>query len=317
MVEICGGQWGETELAVSDARWRGNKAMALSKTLFLGATCLLLACTAFAAESTEESQRSASLLIPQTEADYSNFITTLMDSQHKMLSQIHGVDSPQVALSSTLLDLQGSIAGLMTNLTAEYTNFLNFLTTAPSAFNVFKNDASLLNAQLNATIAAVSPNAAKLITLGTPAYVQNAPFTIGATTTGIGASEQLFNVGPCLITFAEQGININPLLIQISPRLIQNDAIGIQIQPELITVDPTLINIGPNGLNASPTNVQASPLFINVSPTVKVIPNSNKVPTYAANIAIKPNPDPPTVTNEFGKVVAQAPPAPGSFSGKH
>ena len=101
------------------------------------------------------------------------------------------------------------------------------------------------------TIAAVSPNAAKLITLGTPAYVQNARFTLGATTTGIGASEQFFNVGPCLITFAEQGININPLLIQISPRLIQNDAIGIQIQPELITVDPTLINIGPNGARLS------------------------------------------------------------------
>ena len=101
------------------------------------------------------------------------------------------------------------------------------------------------------TIAAVSPNAAKLVTIGTPAYVQNAPFTIGATTTGIAASEQLFNVGPCLITFAEQGININPLLIQISPRLIQNDAIGIQIQPELITVDPTLINIGPNGARPS------------------------------------------------------------------
>ena len=50
-----------------------------------------------------------------------------------------------------VLDVQ--IAGLMTNLTAEYTNFLNFLTTAPSAFNVFKNDASLLNAQLNAVSA--------------------------------------------------------------------------------------------------------------------------------------------------------------------
>ncbi len=47
--------------------------------------------------------------MPQTEADYSNFITTLMDSQHKMLTSIHGVDSPQVALSSTLLDLQGSV----------------------------------------------------------------------------------------------------------------------------------------------------------------------------------------------------------------
>ena len=65
------------------------------------------------------------------------------------------------------------------------------------------------------TIAAVSPNAAKLITIGTPAYVQNAPFTVGATTTGIGASEQLFNVAPCLITFAEQGINVNPILIQV------------------------------------------------------------------------------------------------------
>jgi hypothetical protein len=65
------------------------------------------------------------------------------------------------------------------------------------------------------TIAAVSPNAAKLITIGTPAYVQNAPFTVGATTTGIGISEQLFNVAPCLITFAEQGININPVLIQV------------------------------------------------------------------------------------------------------
>ena len=101
------------------------------------------------------------------------------------------------------------------------------------------------------TIAAVSPNAAKAVTLGTPAYVQNAPFTIGATTTGIGASEQLFNVGPCLITFAEQGINLNPILFQISPRLIQNDAIGIQVQPELLTIDPTFINIGPNGAPCS------------------------------------------------------------------
>lgn len=46
----------------------------------------------------------------------------------------------------------------------------------------------------------------------------------------------------------------------------------------------------------------ASPIFINVSPTVKVVPNSNKVPTYSAGIAIKPNPDPGTVTNEYGKV---------------
>ena len=57
------------------------------------------------------------------------------------------------------------------------------------------------------------------------------------------------------------------------------------------------------GLNVSPTNVKASPIFIDVSPTVKVIPNSNKAPTYAASIAIKPNPDPGSVTNEFGKVL--------------
>lgn len=84
----------------------------------------------------------------------------------------------------------------------------------------------------------------------------------------------------------------------MSPRLLQLDAVGVQVQPELITVDPTLINIAPNGVNASPTNVKASPTFIDVSPTVKVVPNSNKAPTVGAGIAIKPNPDPPTITNE-------------------
>ena len=97
------------------------------------------------------------------------------------------------------------------------------------------------------TIAAVSPNAARLINIGTPNYIQNAPFTASVTQTGVAVNEQLFNVGPCLITFAEQGVNINPLLIQISPRIFQIDAIGVQIQPELLTIDPTLINIGPNG----------------------------------------------------------------------
>ena len=62
------------------------------------------------------------------------------------------------------------------------------------------------------------------------------------------------------------------------------------------------------GLNASPTNVKASPLFIDVSPTVKVVPNSNKVPTYSASIAVKPHPDPGTVNNEFGKVLPSHPP---------
>ena len=89
------------------------------------------------------------------------------------------------------------------------------------------------------TIAAVSPNAARLINIGTPNYIQNAPFTASVTQTGVAVNEQLFNVGPCLITFAEQGVNINPLLIQISPRIFQIDAIGGQIQPELLTIDPT------------------------------------------------------------------------------
>lgn len=97
------------------------------------------------------------------------------------------------------------------------------------------------------TIAAVSPNAAKLINLGTPSFVQNAPFTIGVSQTGIGSNEQLISVAPCLIALAQQGVAINPILINITPRLIQTDAVGVQVMPVLIAVEPTLINIGPNG----------------------------------------------------------------------
>ena len=99
-------------------------------------------------------------------------------------------------------------------------------------------------------------------------------------------------------------MQIESELIFISPRLIQTDALGVQVQPELITVNPTLINIGPNGVSASPVNVQVSPVFITVSPSVKVVPNSNKAPTLSAGIAIKPNPDRPTVTDAYGKVCA-------------
>lgn len=42
------------------------------------------------------------------------------------------------------------IAGLMTNLTQEYNNFLNFVSTTPSAIQTLINDATLLNTQLNA-----------------------------------------------------------------------------------------------------------------------------------------------------------------------
>ena len=50
------------------------------------------------------------MLLPQTDGDYANFITALMDSQHKMLQQMHGVDSPQVALSSSMIDLQSTVS---------------------------------------------------------------------------------------------------------------------------------------------------------------------------------------------------------------
>ena len=150
------------------------------------------------------------MLLPQTDGDYANFLTHLMDSQHKMLQSVHGVDSPQVALSSSMIDLQSTVsssvplmsafcrrtsrtmlfagdlgacgrqaprkdctwcrtrklhvprdadvrlrmplqvAGLTNNLTTEYNNFLNFLTTTPTAIQTLINDAKLLNAQLNA-----------------------------------------------------------------------------------------------------------------------------------------------------------------------
>ena len=96
------------------------------------ATCLLLATAAFAedAASTESTPKSASLLLPQNEADYSNFLTSLMDSQHKMLTAIHGVDSPQVALSSTLLDLQGSVSARPPAISASIFPCASSITTA-------------------------------------------------------------------------------------------------------------------------------------------------------------------------------------------
>ena len=36
-------------------------------------------------------------------------LSALMESQHTVLQKIHGVDSPQVALSSNLLSLQTSV----------------------------------------------------------------------------------------------------------------------------------------------------------------------------------------------------------------
>ena len=68
----------------------------------------LQASAARAADSTPEGK----LLIPKDEKDYSNMLSALMDSQHSMLQKTHGVDSPQVALSSNLINLQTSVRAL-------------------------------------------------------------------------------------------------------------------------------------------------------------------------------------------------------------
>ena len=65
----------------------------------------LLACAAHAADSTP----TGNLLIPRDEKDYANMLSALMESQHTVLQKTHGVDSPQVALSSQLLTLQTSV----------------------------------------------------------------------------------------------------------------------------------------------------------------------------------------------------------------
>ena len=39
-------------------------------------------------------------------------LSALMDTQHKMLQKTHGVDSPQVALSTSLVQLQTTVRPL-------------------------------------------------------------------------------------------------------------------------------------------------------------------------------------------------------------
>ena len=68
----------------------------------------LLACTAFA-EDAPAATPTGSLLIPGTEKDYSNMLTALMETQHSVLQKVHGVDSPQVALSTSLVSLQSTV----------------------------------------------------------------------------------------------------------------------------------------------------------------------------------------------------------------
>lgn len=68
----------------------------------------LLACTAFAEDAPADTP-TGSLLIPGNEKDYSNMLTALMETQHSVLQKVHGVDSPQVALSTSLVSLQTSV----------------------------------------------------------------------------------------------------------------------------------------------------------------------------------------------------------------
>lgn len=65
----------------------------------------MLACSALA----DDQLPTADLLIPQNEGDYSNLLAALMDQQHKVLTTTLGADHPQVALASTLVDLQTTV----------------------------------------------------------------------------------------------------------------------------------------------------------------------------------------------------------------
>ena len=148
------------------------------------------------------------------------------------------------------------------------------------------------------TLFAVSPTLGRSVSLGMPSWVQNKPNVVSASVTGASATAQLINVSPCLFSLQQYGVDVNPALIQVSPRLLQVDAFGIQIQPEVLTIDPTLISIIPYGVAFSPVNNNASPAFITVSPQVKVVLGGGKAPSLSANIAIKPNPDPPQIDGE-------------------
>lgn len=74
---------------------------------------VLSACTAYAADSAPR----GSLLIPKDEKDFSSMLSALMEAQHFMLQKAHGVDSPQVALSTSLLALQSTVRNLCTGAT--------------------------------------------------------------------------------------------------------------------------------------------------------------------------------------------------------
>ena len=64
------------------------------------------------------------------------------------------------------------------------------------------------------TLFSISPNLARNIVLGSPAFIQNKPNVVTVSVTGASASAQLFNVGPCLISGSQTGVNVNPVLIQ-------------------------------------------------------------------------------------------------------
>ena len=69
---------------------------------------VLSACNAYAADLAP----SGNLLIPNDEKDFSSMLSALMETQHSMLQKVHGVDSPQVALSTSLISLQSTVRNL-------------------------------------------------------------------------------------------------------------------------------------------------------------------------------------------------------------
>ena len=72
------------------------------------------------------------------------------------------------------------------------------------------------------TLFAISPNLARNVVLGAPAWVTNKPNVVTVAVTGASATAQLFNVGPCLIGGSQSGVNVNPVLIQA--RLLRHHA---------------------------------------------------------------------------------------------
>ncbi|CAL8469159.1 g8700 [Coccomyxa elongata] len=250
--------------------------MAFGPGLVAGLVLALLTCSGHS----DEQLPTAELLIPKNEADYSNMLSAHMEQQLKILQETLGADHPQVSLASTLVDLQNTVGTLMANLTADSANFVKFITTAPTFFNHLAADAALLNKQIVASVAAVSPRLANanVLKLQTPIFFQNDPKIISASKTLVSVSTRLFNVGPCLITLGETGVRINPSLIGISPRLL-----NLGWCPTATRPPPSVPALPSSPTPDAPSIVNEWGQIVATAPTPKLTPvNSDGSPVQAA-----------------------------------